>query len=132
MTYGIRRSITRIDTYLFTVHSNIVIPSTPKDVPKGLFPVYLPVKILKALLPSSILATCPAHLNLLENIIIKINQMKSTILRRTGNEARLEYGRSTFRILTGKRRPINVKKFMVASQISVQDRKEGARKPWCT
>ena len=27
------------------------------------FPVGLPVKILKALLPSSILATCPTHLN---------------------------------------------------------------------
>jgi hypothetical protein len=43
--------ILRIDTYLFKVHSNIAIP-------KG-----LPVKILKALLPSSILATCPAHFN---------------------------------------------------------------------
>ena len=30
-------------------------------LPKGLFPVGLPVKILKALLLSSILATCPAH-----------------------------------------------------------------------
>ena len=29
-----------------------------------LFPVGLPVKILKALLPSSILATCPVHINL--------------------------------------------------------------------
>ena len=28
---------------------------------KGLFPVGLPVKILKGLLPSSILATCPAN-----------------------------------------------------------------------
>ena len=53
--------IPRIDTYLFKVHSNIVLP-------KGLFPVGLPVKILKALLSSSILATCPAHLNLLDLI----------------------------------------------------------------
>ena len=33
---------------------------------KGLFSVGLPVKILKALLPSSILARCPVHLNLLD------------------------------------------------------------------
>ena len=31
-------------------------------LPKGLFPVGIPVKILKVLLPSSILSTCPAHL----------------------------------------------------------------------
>ena len=30
----------------------------------GLFPVGLPVTILKAFLPSSILATCPAHLTI--------------------------------------------------------------------
>ena len=51
----------RIDTYLFKIHSNIVLSSTPKPPQKGLFPVGLPVKILKALLPSSILATCPVH-----------------------------------------------------------------------
>jgi len=39
-------------------------------VAKGLFPVGLPVKILKA--PSSILATCPAHLNLLDLITLTI------------------------------------------------------------
>ena len=33
-------------------------------LPKSLFPVGVPVKILKALLPSSILAIWPAHLNL--------------------------------------------------------------------
>ena len=42
------------------------------SLPKGLFPVGLPVKILKALLPSSILATCPAHLNLLDLITLTI------------------------------------------------------------
>ena len=51
--------------YLFKVHSNIVLP-------KGLFPVGLPVKILKALLYSSILATCPAHLNLIDLITLTI------------------------------------------------------------
>ena len=57
MTYGIRiNPIPRIDTYFSKVHSNIVLPST-LGLPKGLFPVGLPVKILKALLPSSILAT---------------------------------------------------------------------------
>ena len=41
-------------------------------LPKGLFPVGLTVKILKALLPSSILATGPAHLNLLDLITLTI------------------------------------------------------------
>ena len=36
------------------------------------FPVGLPVKILKAFLPSSILATCSAHLNLLDLITLTI------------------------------------------------------------
>ena len=41
-------------------------------LPKGLFPVGVPVKILKALLNSSILATCPAHLNFLDLITLTI------------------------------------------------------------
>ena len=41
-------------------------------LPKGLFPVGLSVKILKAVLPSSILATCPAHLNLVDLITLAI------------------------------------------------------------
>ena len=48
--------IPRIDTYFFKIHSNIFLPSTPRH-PKGLFPAGVPVKMLKALLPSSILAT---------------------------------------------------------------------------
>jgi hypothetical protein len=53
--------ILRIDTYIFKVHSNIVLPSTPRP-PKGSFPVGLSFNILKALLLASILATGPAHL----------------------------------------------------------------------
>ena len=64
-------SVSHIATYFFRIHSNIVLPSTPRP-PKGLFPVGLSVKILKALLPSSILATCPAHLNLLDLITLTI------------------------------------------------------------
>ena len=41
-------------------------------LPKGLFPVGLPVKILKAFLPSSILVTCPSHLNFLDLITLTI------------------------------------------------------------
>ena len=41
-------------------------------LPKGLFPVGLPVEILKAFLPSSILTTCPAHLKLLDLITLTI------------------------------------------------------------
>ena len=42
------------------------------DLPKSLFPVSLPVKILEGLLPSSILATFPAHLNFLDLITLTI------------------------------------------------------------
>ena len=41
-------------------------------LPKGLLPVSLPVKVLKTLLLSCILATCPAHLNLLDVIPLTI------------------------------------------------------------
>ena len=49
-------------------------------LPKGLFPVGLPVKILKALLPSSILTTCPAHLNLEFYTLNKLNTSKLNYL----------------------------------------------------
>ena len=42
------------------------------SLPKGLYPVGLPVKILKELLPSSILAKCPSHLNLLDLITLSM------------------------------------------------------------
>ena len=41
-------------------------------LPKGLFPAGIPVKILKELLHSSILATWLAHLNLLDLITLTI------------------------------------------------------------
>jgi hypothetical protein len=41
-------------------------------LPKGLFPVSLPVRILKELLSSSILATCPVHLSHLDLITLTI------------------------------------------------------------
>ena len=56
--------IPRIDTYffkMFALSSHLCL-----GIPRGLFPVGLHVIILKALLHSSILATCPAHLNLLD------------------------------------------------------------------
>ena len=37
--------IPRIDTYFFKIHSNIVLPSTPKHSYIGLFPIGLPVNI---------------------------------------------------------------------------------------
>ena len=56
-------------SYFFKVHSNMAMSShLSLGLPKGLFPIGLPVKTLKALLPSSIPATCPAHLNILELI----------------------------------------------------------------
>ena len=83
MAYGIRRfnaeftrstvnlllsrinPVPRIGTYLFKTHSNIVLPPL-HSLPKVLFPVGLNVKLLKAQLPSSILATGTAHLNLID------------------------------------------------------------------
>ena len=57
--------IPRIEAYLFKVHSNIVLPSTPRP-PQRSLSCSLPVNILRELLPPSILATCPAHLNILD------------------------------------------------------------------
>ena len=57
-------SIPHIDTFSFITHSHVL--QFGVNLPKGLFPVDLPVKILKELLPSSILAIRLAHLNLLD------------------------------------------------------------------
>ena len=49
----------------------LILSSYPRlDLPGGIFPVGLPVKILKALVPSSILATWPAQLNIIDLIIL--------------------------------------------------------------
>ena len=57
--------IPHFDTYFFKIL--LILSSHIRlGLPKGLFPVGLPVKILKTLLPSSILATCPVHLNLVD------------------------------------------------------------------
>ena len=62
--------ISRIDTYVRFI---LILSSHLRlGLAKGLFPVYLPVNILKALLPSSILATWPAHLNRLHLLVILI------------------------------------------------------------
>ena len=49
--------ILRIDTCFFKIHSNILSSHLRLVIPKGIFPVDVPVKILKGLLPSSFLAT---------------------------------------------------------------------------
>ena len=56
------------DTHFFKIHSKLS-SHLHLDIPKDLFPLGLPVKILKALLRSSILVTWPAHLNPLDLII---------------------------------------------------------------
>ena len=61
--------IPRTDTYFFKIHCKLSFHQCLR-LPKGLFPAGLPVKILKALLPFSILATCPDHLNLLDLITL--------------------------------------------------------------
>ena len=64
--------ITRIDTYLFKVHSNIVLPSTPRP-PKALFPV----EILKELLPSFILSDVKGSVTLKLLVWRKSKQWKT-------------------------------------------------------
>ena len=56
-----------------SLRSILIVSSHPRlGLPIGIFPVGVSVKILKALLPSSILATWPAHLNLLDLITLTI------------------------------------------------------------
>ena len=60
--------IPRFDSNFFKTHFNIIL-----SLPRGLFPVWLSIKIFKVLLLSSTLNTCPAHLNL-PNIITLIKE----------------------------------------------------------
>ena len=59
------------DSYLFKIYFNIV-QHLLLGFPIGLSVVGLLVKIFKAFLPSSILAKCPARLNLLDLITLTI------------------------------------------------------------
>jgi hypothetical protein len=59
--------------YLFSLRSILILSShLSLGLPKGLFPVGVPVKTLKAFLHSSILATWPAHLNFIGLITLSI------------------------------------------------------------
>ena len=64
----------------------ILSPVYTLGLARGLFQVGYPVKILKALLSRSILATCPAHLNFLDLItltalgVIKYKEIETDIL----------------------------------------------------
>ena len=62
-------NLSLINPIFFKIYSNIILPSTP-SLPKDLFPAGVPVKILKALLPFSILATLPVLLRLLDLITL--------------------------------------------------------------
>ena len=64
--------ISRIDTYFFKIKSKIVLLSTPRPSQKSLSCRFTCFKMSKVLLPSSILATCPAYPNLLDLITLTI------------------------------------------------------------
>ena len=58
---------------LISLGSILILCSHPRlGLPEFFFPIGLPDKILKAVLPSSILATCPAHRNLLDLITLNV------------------------------------------------------------
>ena len=58
---------------LISLRSILILPYQLRlGLPKGLFPAGVPVNILKSLLYTPILATWPAHLNLLDLIILAI------------------------------------------------------------
>ena len=57
--------VTKTPSHLLKTHLNIIPPSTPWS-PQWVFPSGFPTKTLCTPLPSSIRATCPAHLIILE------------------------------------------------------------------
>ena len=54
------------------LRSILILPSHRLGLPKGIFPAGVPVKILKAFILLSILATWPAHLSIIDLIILTI------------------------------------------------------------
>ena len=64
--------ISLINANFFKISILILSSHLRLGLPKGLFPVVLPVQILKAFLPYSILITWSAHLNLLDLITLTI------------------------------------------------------------
>ena len=67
-------SIYRIETYLIKIPSNTVFPYTVRlCLPRSNFPIDLPVKILKEILPPSIWTAGLVHLNLLDFITLIVS-----------------------------------------------------------
>jgi hypothetical protein len=59
-------------TYFFKINSNIILPFLCLGLPKGLFPVGLSANILEALLIFFHFSYLPAHLILLDLIVVDI------------------------------------------------------------
>ena len=63
--------LSRIKQFLVLIPLSLILSSHLRlGLPKDLFPLGLPVKILKVVVPSSNLATWPTHLNLLDLITL--------------------------------------------------------------
>ena len=63
--------VPRIDDYFFKIYPNFS-SQLCVGLPRGIFPVDLLLKIFKELLLSSILAICPARLNLIDLMTLAI------------------------------------------------------------
>jgi hypothetical protein len=55
------------------IHSDTILPSTPRSSEWSLFPSDFPIKTLYTFLTTSMRATCPAHLNRLDLICLMIS-----------------------------------------------------------